>query len=181
MRSVLVHGTFDPVTSGHMWLVSTGLQLFDRIVVAVAPIMNREPMFTVDERIKMWHDSLHGWGDGRVEVIAAGDEFEGQLAKEHGCGFVLAGVRSMAEYMERSVWQRVVRDLDSAVQSVYLFPDERIAAISASKVRALVGTDGWVENVSRYLQPAAYEALYWKFRRPERAISSSSCGEVSSP
>lgn len=61
MRSALVYGTFDPLTSGHLWLASAGLQLFDNIVVAIAPIVNREAVFTSEERIGLWAQSLLGW------------------------------------------------------------------------------------------------------------------------
>lgn len=67
--------------------------------------------------------------------------------------------------MERAVWQRVLRDLDPAVQTIYLFPDSRVAHISASKVREMVGRDGWVEGVKQYLQVPTWEALYRKFRQ----------------
>lgn len=164
MRSTLVYGTFDPLTSGHLWLAFTGLRLFDRLVVAIAPVVNREPMFTAEERVEMWKKSLDGWGEGRVEAIAVGDDAEVDLARDHGCESLLVGVRNMAEYMERAVWQRVLHDLDPAIQPVHLFPDARVADISASKVRALVGRDGWVEAVKPYLPPYAFESLYWKVR-----------------
>lgn len=166
MRSALVYGTFDPVTSGHLWLVFAGLEAFDRIVVAVAPVAGREAMFAVEERVEMWRASLHGWGEGRVEVVAAGDESEARLACKHGCGFILAGLRNAAEYAERAVWQQTLHEADPAVLPVYLVPDARVADISATGVRELVGRDGWAESVRRYLQPATYEALYWKSRRP---------------
>jgi pantetheine-phosphate adenylyltransferase len=165
MRSALVYGTFDPLTSGHLWLVSAGLRLFDRIVVAVAPVVGREPVFTTEERLILWSQSLHGWGEGRVRVVVVGDESEARLAREHGCGFVLAGVRNLTEYIERSVWQRVLHDLAPAIQPVYLFPDARVADISAARVRDLVGRDGWVEAVKPYLQVPTWEALYRKYRR----------------
>lgn len=87
-----------------------------------------------------------------------------RLAHEHGCGFLLAGVRDLTEYVERAVWQRVIRNLDPAIQSVYLIPDSRIAAVSAAGVRELVGRDGWVEAVKLHLQVPTWEALVRKFK-----------------
>ncbi|MBY0512520.1 MAG: hypothetical protein K2P78_01245 [Gemmataceae bacterium] len=164
MKSALVYGTFDPLTSGQLWLVSAGLRMFNQIVIAVAPVTGREPMFTAEERVSLWSESLDGWDEGRVRVVVAGDESEVRLAREHGCEFVLAGVRDLTEYIERSVWQRVLHDLDPAIQPVYSFPDARVADISAAKVRDLVDRGGWVEAVKPYLQVPTWEALYRKYR-----------------
>ena len=60
----------------------TLLELRDRIVVAVGRAVNRDSLFKPEERIKLWHDSLYGWGEGQVEVVAARGETEVWLARD---------------------------------------------------------------------------------------------------
>jgi pantetheine-phosphate adenylyltransferase len=167
MKSALVHGTFDPPTNGHLWLVATSLKMFDRIMVAVAPPVNRHPMFTAGERVELWWQSLCGLGEGQVEIIPVGGESEAAIARQHGCDCLLFGVRDATEEIERAVWGRVLHDLDPGVRPEYLRPPPDVAAISSSRVREMVGRDGWVETVKPLITVPVWEALV---RRKNRTV-----------
>lgn len=165
MKHALIYGTFDPPTNGHLWLVATGLKLFDRIVIAVAPAVNRQPMFTTEERVDLLEKSVCGLGEeGQIEITQVGEESEVAIARDHGCEFLLFGVRDPTEEMERAVWERVFNDLDSGVRPEYLRPSPDVAAISSTRVREMVGKDGWVENVKPFITVPVWESLYRKFR-----------------
>jgi pantetheine-phosphate adenylyltransferase len=170
MKSALIHGTFDPPTNGHLWLVVNGLKLVERIVVAVARAVNRQPMFAAEERVELWRRSLCGLDEGQVEIVQVGDEPEVVLARQHGCGFVLFGVRDATEEIERAVWGRLLHDIDPCVQQEYLRPPPDVAAISSTRVREIVGRVGWVEDVKTLITVPVWEALYRKFRSTNRAI-----------
>ena len=87
-RKVLYPGTFDPITNGHIDLVTRALKLFDEVVIAVAFAHHKKPLFDFDERVALVEQYFGN--NPKVSVVG----FEGLLvefAKEQGVSAVLRG------------------------------------------------------------------------------------------
>lgn len=133
MRIAIFPGTFDPFTKGHADIVARGLEIFDRIVVAIGVNDSKVPCQTVEERvaaISRLYDA-----DDRVSVVA----YEGlttDFACQRQAGFILRGVRTIKDYE----YERDIADINyqlSGVETVVLFCRPQFAAISSSIVREL--------------------------------------------
>lgn len=133
MRIAIFPGTFDPFTKGHADIVARGLEIFDRIVVAIGVNDSKVPCQTVEERvaaISRLYDA-----DDRVSVVA----YEGlttDFARQQQAGFILRGVRTIKDYE----YERNIADVNyqlSGVETVVLFCRPQFAAISSSIVREL--------------------------------------------
>ena len=88
-------GSFDPITNGHLDIISRGLQVFDRLIVAVARNSEKNALFTINERIDMIRQTV---GDNpRLEI----DTFEGLLvdyAINRGAKVILRGLRAVSDF-----------------------------------------------------------------------------------
>ena len=133
MRIAIFPGTFDPFTKGHADIVARGLEIFDRIVVAIGVNDSKVPCQTVEERIAAI--SRIYAADDRVSVVA----YQGlttDFARQQQAGFILRGVRTIKDYE----YERDIADVNyqlSGVETVVLFCRPQFAAISSSIVREL--------------------------------------------
>ena len=90
MAIALYPGSFDPLTNGHLSLIQRGLQMFDKVIVAIASNPKKTPLFSVQERRQLIRDAVN---DPRVEI----DDFQGLLveyAQKKGIGIILRGLRA---------------------------------------------------------------------------------------
>ena len=100
MRRVVCPGSFDPVTNGHLDIISRAAGLYDEVVVAVLINITKKTLFTVDERVEMLRDVTKGYGNVRVE------RFHGLLAEFFAANGISAVVKS----------QRAISDFEYEMQ-----------------------------------------------------------------
>src|SRR6201998_4563687 len=88
-------GSFDPITNGHLDLIARGSRLVGRLIVAVLRNQDKQPLFTVDERMEMLRETVQPWAN--VEV----GSFDGLLvdyAAARGANLILRGIRAISDY-----------------------------------------------------------------------------------
>ena len=88
-------GSFDPVTNGHLDLIERGEKMFDRLIVAVLKNVDKQPLFSIAERVEMLREVTRKWEAVEVDV------FEGLLvdyARARGAGVILRGIRAISDY-----------------------------------------------------------------------------------
>lgn len=148
-RIALYPGTFDPFTTGHLSIVERGLQLFDKIVIAVGINDSKRSMRPTAERVE--HIRRVMSGEPRVEVIA----YSGltvEAARDYGCSFILRGVRTVADFEYERNLAYANRNI-SGIETVLLYTLPELSFISSSMVRDLA-RNGY--DVSAYV-PAEKE------------------------
>ena len=157
MRVALYPGTFDPVTEGHLDLMRRGLKLFDRLMVAVAESRDKEPLFTLDERVEMVLDATRSLEN--VEV----HRFVGlvvEFARENGVTAILRGLRAVSDFEFEFQMALMNRRLDEEVETVFLMPSARYTYLNASIVREIARMGG---DVSALVPPEVRSRLTEKF------------------
>lgn len=125
-------GSFDPFTIGHADIVRRGLQMFDRIVVAVGYNVAKQTGTPVAERVEAIDRVFDG--EPRVKVVAYSD-LTADLAEREGAHFLLRGVRSVKDFEYERDMAAVNAEL--GLETVFLLADPRYAHISSSVVREL--------------------------------------------
>ncbi|MCH7760356.1 pantetheine-phosphate adenylyltransferase [candidate division TA06 bacterium] len=139
MRTAIYPGTFDPITNGHLDVIRRCLSLFDRVVVAVAHREEKDPLFSVEERVEILKESLEKMK--RVEV----DQFDGLLveyAKKKGAKAIIRGLRAVSDFEYEFQMALMNRRLDASIETVFLTPSEQHIFLSSSLVKEVVSLGG---------------------------------------
>lgn len=125
-------GSFDPATNGHIDLIERGSRLFERLVVAVLRNSEKQPMFSVEERIDMLRACTAHLGN--VEIC----EFGGLLvdfAEQAGAGVVLRGIRAISDYEYEFQMAWMNRRLSPELETVFMMPAEAYSYLSSRLVK----------------------------------------------
>ena len=158
-RTAIYPGSFDPVTLGHEDLIRRSLELVDRVIVAVAVNLAKEPLFTLDERVALLEQVMGG--EARVEIHA----FDGLLAdfaKKVQAHTVIRGLRAVSDFDYESQMALMNRQLNPELETVFLVPALYLTYLSSSLVREIARLGG---DVSSFVQPVVEKALVAKFGR----------------
>lgn len=156
-KTCVYAGSFDPPTSGHMYMIEQGAELFERLIVSVGINPHKQCTFSLADRLEMLRQCTQGFDN--VEV----DSFEGQFlvhyAQAKGAGYILRGIRSEEDYRFEHAMRNVNEDLEPDVGTVFLIPPREICEVSSSFVKGLAGFDGWEEVVKPYVPGPVYRKL----------------------
>ena len=132
-------GSFDPVTNGHLDLIERGEKMFDLLIVAVLRNTEKQPLFSVTERVEMLHEVTKKWADVEVDV------FEGLLidyARKRGAGVILRGIRAVSDYEFELQMALMNRKLEPRVETVFMMPAEKYSYLSSRIVREIASFGG---------------------------------------
>lgn len=166
MRKIALYpGSFDPITCGHIDIVRRALQVFDRVVVAVAVNIRKTPTFSAEERVEMIREIFAEYGD-RVEV----DTFTGLLvdyARAHQIRTVLRGLRAVSDFEFEFQLASMNRRLTDEVDYIFMMTGEEHFYVSSSLVREVAFNGGDVVGLVPDLVKARLEALYRGAEEPK--------------
>jgi pantetheine-phosphate adenylyltransferase len=159
MKNIAIYaGTFDPVTFGHVDLIERALQVFDRVIVAVAASEKKHPMFTLAERVSMCEHVLKKYDGVTVQGFSS---LLTDFAHEQGANVILRGLRAVSdfdyEFQLASMNRRIAPDLET----IFLMPDEHFSYISSRLVREISLLGG---NVKDFVPEIVLTALQNKVR-----------------
>jgi pantetheine-phosphate adenylyltransferase len=132
-------GSFDPVTNGHLDLIERGQKMFDRLIVAVLKNLEKEPLFTVAERVDMLREVTHRWDSVEIDV------FEGLLvdyARKRNAGVILRGIRAISDYEYELQMALMNRKLEPGLETVFMLPAESYSYLSSKVVREIAQLAG---------------------------------------
>ncbi len=152
-------GTFDPITNGHISLIHRGLQIFDKIIVAVGINPDKTGFFTIDERVEIIREILKDKPE--VEV----DTFTGltvEYVKSRGANVIMKGLRAMSDFESEFQMALMNRRLEREIQSVFLMTDYKWFYISSSIIKEVASLGG---DISGMVPAAVNRRLKEKFEK----------------
>lgn len=167
-RVAVFPGTFDPVTNGHVDVLTRGLRLFDRVVIALLVNERKHPLFSREERIDMLNEVV---GDDPRVGIETFDGLLVEFARQQGATAVLRGVRAVSDLEYELQMALMNRRLDPTIDTVFLMPAEENTYVSSSLVKEVFMLGGRVSG----LVPAAVERRLHD-KRAQRAAGSGRIG-----
>ena len=153
-RTVAIYpGSFDPITNGHLDLISRGSKLVDRLIVAILHNSAKQSLFSVAERMEMLEEVVRPYAN--VEVTS----FEGLLvdyAAARGANVILRGIRALSDYEYELQMALMNRRLNPSVETVFLLASEAHSFISSHLVKEVASLGG---NVAGLVPPAVEERM----------------------
>jgi pantetheine-phosphate adenylyltransferase len=142
-------GSFDPITNGHLDLISRGARLADHLIVAILRNESKQPLFSVTERMDMLRAVIKDYEYDNVEV----DSFDGLLvdyASERGANVILRGIRAISDYEYELQMALMNRRLRPQVETIFLMAGEEYSFISSQLVKQVIRLGG---NISGLVPP----------------------------
>jgi pantetheine-phosphate adenylyltransferase len=160
--SAIYPGTFDPITSGHIDLVTRASRIFDRVFIAVAESRNKIPLFALEERVDLARRALEDLAN--VEVLGF-DTLLVECARTCGAGVILRGLRAVSDFEFEFQLAGMNRHLGPELETMFLTPSEKYAFVSSSVIREIAKLGG---DVSGFVPDLVREALAGKFADSKR-------------
>lgn len=157
MIRALTPGTFDPITSGHLDVITRAAQMFDEIVVAVAASEKKHPLFSLDERAELARRATEHLPNVRVEP------FSGLLvdfAREMRASVIVKGLRAITDFEYEFQMTAVNYELSEDLETVFIMSPPRYMYLSSSVVREVASMGG---DVRQFVPDCVREALCRKF------------------
>lgn len=153
MKTTAVYpGTFDPVTNGHLDLLTRAQQIFDQVIIAISDNPRKNPLFSIDERIALLEQAIADRSDVRV------DSFNDLLVNymdSNQVYFVIRGLRAVSDFEYEFQLASANRRLDSRIETIFLTPLEKNYFVSSSLVREISHYGGDVSSfVPKHIEKA---------------------------
>ena len=156
-KVVIYPGTFDPITNGHISVVSRALKIFDRLVIAILNNPHKVPLFSMEERIQMIREVLKD--QRHLEV----DTFNGLLVDyviQKKTNVVIRGLRALSDFEYEFQMALMNRKLNREVQSIFLMTDYKWFYTSSTIIKEAASLGG---DVSGLVPPIVCKKLKQKF------------------
>ncbi len=137
-------GSFDPLTNGHVDIIERGQRIFDRVIVAVLVNVEKNPLFSSEERVHLLREVTGDWNN--VEV----DAFDGLLvdyALDKEAKVILRGIRAVSDYEYEFQMALMNRRLKSSIETVFLVPAEAYSYLSSTLVKEVFNLGGSITGL----------------------------------
>ncbi len=156
-RIAIYPGTFDPFTNGHLDLVTRGLKMFDKIIVAVGVNPNKKQLFSIDERVSLIKTAVSGFEGVTVEPF---NTLLVDFAKSRGINALIRGLRAVSDFEYELQMALMNRKLAQEIETVFLMPSLRYIFLSSTIIKEAAEYGG---DVSALVPPDIAQALSEKF------------------
>lgn len=138
-------GTFDPVTYGHLDILSRATHIFDEVIVAISRQSSKSTLFSLDERVELVKKVLKR---RRFACPVRVETFSGLLvkfAKQRGVTTLVRGLRAISDFEYEFQMALMNRHQAANIETVFLMPDEKYVYLSSSMVREVARLKGDLE------------------------------------
>ena len=154
MKVAIYPGSFDPITFGHMDIIDRASGLFDKITIAIAKSETKNPLFSLEDRIKLantiYKDNV------KVDVIGFPRQLTVDVAKEHNACAIIRGLRAVSDFEYEFQLATMNRSLAPDIESIFLTPKESLIYVSSSLIKEICDLKG---DISKFVHPSVEQAL----------------------
>ena len=163
MNKVAIYpGTFDPITHGHIDVIKKALKLFDKIVVGVSNVNNKNYLFSSEERIDIVNKAL--FKDLKLNkkkiVVVSFNSLTTDLCKKFKSNIILRGLRAVSDFEYEFQLAGMNRKLNSNIETIFLMSDVENQIISSKFVKEIVKLKG---NINKFTTKSTIKLLKKKY------------------
>jgi pantetheine-phosphate adenylyltransferase len=135
-RTAICPGSYDPVTNGHLDIISRASRNFDRVVVGVVnkPMRKKATLFTAEERQKFIQDATAGLGNVEVQIFS---DLLVEFARNVGATAVIKGLRAISDFEYEFEMAQLNHKLDPEIESFYVFARSNYSFLSSTGVKEM--------------------------------------------
>ncbi len=163
MNKVAIYpGTFDPITFGHIDVIKKGLKLFDKIIVAVSDVNNKDYLFDSEERISIVKKALFvdlKLNKKKITVIQF-TSLTTDLCKKFRSNIILRGLRAVSDFEYEFQLAGMNRKLSNNIETVFLMSDVENQIISSKFVKEIVKLNG---DIKKFTTKSTINSLKKKY------------------
>ena len=155
-------GTFDPITNGHIDIISRAIKVVDKLVIGVAINAGKGPLFNLDQRVNLVEHEISQLAEGDLERIKV-KPFEGlltDLAVDCGATLIVRGLRAVSDFEYEFQMTGMNRRLNPDIETVFLTASEKHQFISSRLVKEIVSLGG---DITHFVTPNVRQMLLDKF------------------
>ena len=165
-RIALYPGTFDPITNGHIDIITRAARLVDRLVIGVAVNTGKGPIFTLEERVALVEAEIRPIAEnaGIVVVVRPFSTLLIQFAREVGARMIIRGLRAVSDFDYEFQMTGMNYRLDPAIETVFLMASEHHQFISSRFVKDIAMFGG---DITSFVPQLTAETTMAKFQKGE--------------
>ena len=156
-------GTFDPITFGHIDLITKGLKVVDKIIVAISNSINNDHLFSVDERMSLIKSALYKdlkINKKKVKIISF-NSLTTSLCKKYKANLMLRGLRAVSDFEYEFQLAGMNKKLNRNIETIFLMADIENQVISSSLIKEIARLGG---NITKFTTKSTIRALKEKLR-----------------
>ena len=163
MNKVAIYpGTFDPITYGHIDVIKKSLKLFDKIIVAVSEVSEKNYLFSSEERINIVNKALFKdlkLNKKKIIVVSFGS-LTTDLCKKYKSNIILRGLRAVSDFEYEFQLAGMNRKLNNNIETIFLMSDVENQIISSKFVKEIVKLNG---DIRKFTTKSTIESLKEKY------------------
>ena len=146
MITAIYPGTYDPVTNGHVEVISRAARIFDRVVVGVVGTpQHKSPLFSVEERVVFLQDALEGTAENvEIDIFS---ELVVEFARRWEAKVIVKGLRVLSDFEWEFQMNQLNRHLAPEIETVYVMASPQVSFVSSSGVKEIASFGGNVEEL----------------------------------
>ena len=158
MKIAIYPGTFDPITFGHIDLITKGLKVVDKIIVAISDTINTGHLFSVDERMSLINNALYKdlkFSKKKIKIISF-NSLTTSLCKKYKANLILRGLRAVSDFEYEFQLAGMNKKLNRNIETIFLMADIENQVISSSLVKEIAKFGG---NMTKFTTKSTIRAL----------------------
>ena len=166
MKSTAIYpGTFDPITYGHIDVIKKSLKIFDRVVVAAAENINKDYLFSIDERVEIIKDSL--FKDLRLNknkiLVIPFNTLTINLCNKYKASVIIRGLRAVSDFEYEFQLAGMNKKLNEKIETIFMMSDVENQIISSKFVKEIAKLDGKINKfLTKSIVKKLKNKLEWK-------------------
>jgi len=144
--TVVCPGSYDPVTNGHIDIITRAAANFEKVVVGVVnnPVRKSKTLFTADERCELIREATRHLDNVEVEIFST---LLVEFAREHGATAILKGLRAISDFEYEFEMAQLNRKLDPGIESLYVIASPHYSFLSSTGVKEMATFGGDVSDL----------------------------------
>ena len=158
MKTAIYPGTFDPITFGHIDVIKKSLKIFDRVVVAAAENINKDYLFSIDERVEIIKDSL--FKDLRLNknkiLVIPFNTLTIKLCNQYKASVIIRGLRAVSDFEYEYQLAGMNKKLNDKIETIFMMSDVENQIISSKFVKEIAKLDG---KINKFLTKSIVKRL----------------------